>query len=369
MDEMDADPSLSRTPAVGTYLHRMTADDGVALARSELVPDRKWERSWDYHNLHLAIGIDHTIWCFRSIPGTADEVNGVIMCRPVGRRDYSPRQKAIVREVHAETGPLVGGPLARFTDPAPSELPPRVRQVLRCLLEGDADKQVAARLGLTRHTVNEYVKVIHAHFGVCSRGKLLARWVRLFMPMLRGENGNPGTYESFLGEVDDAIAAGRFVTSLPNVDGANVFVAGHSVGVVLTCLVSMLPSPCKAAAALDGYVDMESWAGGRQTPTSPTTAPRPRRSGSATRWRSRAASVARSDCTLARMGGKSTPHWRPRRGRWARIASWSWFGATTKRWSRQRCSSRSRGSGSSPTGEARRTIRCRCNVGCQAPSA
>jgi dipeptidyl aminopeptidase/acylaminoacyl peptidase len=76
----------------------------------------------------------------------------------------------------------------------------------------------------------------------------------LFMPTLRAENGNPGIYESFLGEVDDAIAAGRFVSSLPNVDG-NVFVAGHSVGGVLTCLVAMLPSPYKAAAALDAYVD------------------------------------------------------------------------------------------------------------------
>ena len=82
----------------------------------------------------------------------------------------------------------------------------------------------------------------------------------LFMPMLRAENGNPGIYESFLGEVDDAIAAGRFVASLPRVDAKNVFVAGHSVGAVLTCLVSMLPSPYKAAAALDGYVDMEKWA-------------------------------------------------------------------------------------------------------------
>ena len=51
----------------------------------------------------------------------------------------------------------------------------------------------------------------------------------LFMPMVRGENGNPGTYESFLGEVDDERAAGRFVSSLPNVDGGNVFVTGHSV--------------------------------------------------------------------------------------------------------------------------------------------
>jgi dipeptidyl aminopeptidase/acylaminoacyl peptidase len=84
----------------------------------------------------------------------------------------------------------------------------------------------------------------------------------LFMPMLRGENGNPGSYESFLGEVDDAIAAGRYVSALPNVDGGSVFVAGHSVGGVLTCLVAMLPSPYKGAAALDGYVDMESWAAG-----------------------------------------------------------------------------------------------------------
>jgi dipeptidyl aminopeptidase/acylaminoacyl peptidase len=82
----------------------------------------------------------------------------------------------------------------------------------------------------------------------------------LFMPMLRGENGNPGAYESFLGEVDDAISAGRYVASLSNVDGTKVFVAGHSVGGVLTCLVAMLPSPYKAAAALDGYVDMETWA-------------------------------------------------------------------------------------------------------------
>ena len=82
----------------------------------------------------------------------------------------------------------------------------------------------------------------------------------LFLPMLRGENGNPGAYESFLGEVDDAIAAGRFAASLPNVDGDNVFVAGHSVGAVLTCLAAMLPSPYKAAAAYDGYVDMKTWA-------------------------------------------------------------------------------------------------------------
>jgi acetyl esterase/lipase len=81
----------------------------------------------------------------------------------------------------------------------------------------------------------------------------------LFMPMLRAENGNPGIYESFYGEVDDAIAAGKYVACLPSVDGDNVFLAGHSVGAVLTTLVAMMPSRYKAAAALSGYVDMESW--------------------------------------------------------------------------------------------------------------
>lgn len=81
----------------------------------------------------------------------------------------------------------------------------------------------------------------------------------VMMPMLRGENGNPGIYEGFYGEVDDAIAAGRFVSELPYVDAGNVFVAGHSVGAVLTVLTAMLPSNYKAAAALSGYLDMETW--------------------------------------------------------------------------------------------------------------
>ena len=84
----------------------------------------------------------------------------------------------------------------------------------------------------------------------------------VFAPTLRGENGNPGTYENFLGEVNDAVAAGRFVAALPEVDERHVFVAGHSVGGILACLAAMVPSPYAAAAVLDGYVDMAKWVDG-----------------------------------------------------------------------------------------------------------
>jgi DNA-binding CsgD family transcriptional regulator len=54
----------------------------------------------------------------------------------------------------------------------------RMRQTLQGLLAGDAEKQIAYRLKLSRHTVHVYVKGLYRHFQVSSKGELLARFVR-----------------------------------------------------------------------------------------------------------------------------------------------------------------------------------------------
>ena len=54
-------------------------------------------------------------------------------------------------------------------------LSPRQRETLRHLLTGDGEKQVAAKLGVSKHTVHIYVKALHKHFGVSSRSELLAK--------------------------------------------------------------------------------------------------------------------------------------------------------------------------------------------------
>jgi len=54
----------------------------------------------------------------------------------------------------------------------------RMRQTLQGLLAGEQEKQIAYRLSLSRHTVHVYVKGLYRHFGVSSRGELLARFVR-----------------------------------------------------------------------------------------------------------------------------------------------------------------------------------------------
>jgi DNA-binding NarL/FixJ family response regulator len=46
-------------------------------------------------------------------------------------------------------------------------------------LRGESEKQIAQKLGLSRHTVHEYVGNIYRHFGVCSRAELMAMWVGL----------------------------------------------------------------------------------------------------------------------------------------------------------------------------------------------
>jgi DNA-binding CsgD family transcriptional regulator len=160
------------------YLARTAGSDGACLARTDLIADRDWDRAWDFRTLCEPSGADHSLYCFRSIPGPGERYANVIIARALRQADFSARDKAVVQEVMAQFVPLIGGPLARFGEPSPSDLPPRARQVLRCLLEGDSDKQIVARLGLTRHTVNQYAKAIYAHFGVRSRAELLARWVK-----------------------------------------------------------------------------------------------------------------------------------------------------------------------------------------------
>ena len=56
-------------------------------------------------------------------------------------------------------------------------LSPRMRQTLERLLAGDSEKEIAARLRLSPHTVHVYVKTLYRRFGVSSRGELFSRFI------------------------------------------------------------------------------------------------------------------------------------------------------------------------------------------------
>jgi dienelactone hydrolase len=81
-------------------------------------------------------------------------------------------------------------------------------------------------------------------------------------PMLRGENGLPGSYSMLFDELDDVLAAAEALAGLPYVRADHLYVAGHSVGGTLTLLTAMRSSRFRAAASFSGSPDQAAWSSG-----------------------------------------------------------------------------------------------------------
>jgi dienelactone hydrolase len=84
----------------------------------------------------------------------------------------------------------------------------------------------------------------------------------VMIPMLRGENGQAGSYSMFYDEVDDVLAAAEVLAKTPGVDANRIFLAGHSVGGTLTMLSAMTSKRFRAAASFSGSPDQVAWARG-----------------------------------------------------------------------------------------------------------
>src|SRR5262249_19679503 len=111
-------------------------------------------------------------------------ISGIALNQAIGEGDVTPREQRLIQFFHAGIGRLIGGPLASTTGRGIEGLSPRLRQTLACLLEGDSEKQVAARLGLSTTTVHQYVTSLYRHFAVRSRPQLLAHVFKLLPALL-----------------------------------------------------------------------------------------------------------------------------------------------------------------------------------------
>jgi dipeptidyl aminopeptidase/acylaminoacyl peptidase len=74
-------------------------------------------------------------------------------------------------------------------------------------------------------------------------------------PILRGENGQPGPFSFFYDEVDDALAAGDYLSKQPYVDANRLYVAGPSAGGTLALLAAMTSKRFRAVASFSASPD------------------------------------------------------------------------------------------------------------------
>jgi DNA-binding CsgD family transcriptional regulator len=95
--------------------------------------------------------------------------------RAFGSAPFSSAEHRLIRLFHSELGRLWRKDVLRAAKDPQLDLPPRLSQTLTELLSGKSEKEIAARLELSRHTIHNYVKALHQRFEVSSRGELLAK--------------------------------------------------------------------------------------------------------------------------------------------------------------------------------------------------
>jgi DNA-binding CsgD family transcriptional regulator len=145
----------------------------VVRTRRQLVSDSAWYRSAAWNDYRRPSDIDNQLTSVYRISGGGD-ISVIALLRAPGEREFSSREQGLLRFFHGELGRLFGRALASPTEPSPDKLPRRLRQTLTCLLEGDSEKQLAARLSLSQATIHQYVTALYRHFDVRSRAQLLA---------------------------------------------------------------------------------------------------------------------------------------------------------------------------------------------------
>lgn len=81
----------------------------------------------------------------------------------------------------------------------------------------------------------------------------------MMFPSLRGGNDNPGAKEGFLGEVDDVLAAAKWLEKQPYVDPKRIYLGGHSTGGTLALLVTEASPRFRATFAFGPVDDVRGY--------------------------------------------------------------------------------------------------------------
>lgn len=158
-------------PSMPALARAFTAPLGT-FTRDQLVPDRAWYGSEHVQRFRRAARVDSFVYTVYA--PSSDEMVAFSLHRPWGARAFSERERHLIDLFHRECR-FLHEPADELSPAILRGLPPRLCETLRGLVRGRSEKQLAAESGLSPHTVHDYVKALHRHFGVQSRSELLAR--------------------------------------------------------------------------------------------------------------------------------------------------------------------------------------------------
>ena len=143
-----------------------------------------WEASEQFQRIRKPAGIDHQVLAHLFV---GKRKFGFGLHRAMGEKPFSTRELQCVEAMillspqafGLSSAILSGQAVGRAISPVPDSaaLPPRLKPVFHALLSGDGSKQIAIKLGLSRHTVLEYTKQLYRRLNINSRNELMAMFV------------------------------------------------------------------------------------------------------------------------------------------------------------------------------------------------
>jgi DNA-binding CsgD family transcriptional regulator len=163
---------MAADPAMRAVLSLRSQRPVLISTRRELVEDGDWYRASSVSEGRKMGDVDDFLLSLTTRNGSG--LHGWILYRPWKARPFEERHRRIMRLFRLELRRAIRE--SRTIRPLHGELPPlspRQRQMLELLLSPLSGKQIAAKMGLSRHTANDYQKSIHRIFNVNSRPELI----------------------------------------------------------------------------------------------------------------------------------------------------------------------------------------------------
>lgn len=168
-----ADTPVMRTPEYRALVRFEGRQ--VTRLRDQIWPRESWYRSRTYTEVHEPAGLDDSVISICRQEDGAYSLS-IWMHRAPGDEPFTRREWWLLHVLTAHLAPTLDRGLP-LPDPLMDSLTPRQRQTLDRLLAGDSEGEAAVALGIQRSTLHEHVLALYRHFGVSSRGELLARFV------------------------------------------------------------------------------------------------------------------------------------------------------------------------------------------------